>query len=553
MPPTPTLRRLGAALLGLALGALLASPAHAAACSDRIDPSAPILSSGFGLDADNNRRASSQIRADNVAQLQLAYTHVADGATDKKGTPVVTTQAVFFAEGRDLVAADRRSGCIHWRFSGVNRTLLGTLKNHMRASAIAYQPAVGERPPVVYGGDFFGNVYAVHAVTGQQLWRKFVGTDTANHMITGALTLHKGTLFVPVASKEVVTAALNLFGKCCSSHGLLQALDPYTGAIRWTYSPATPDAQGKLPSGMSLWGTPLIDEANQTIVIGTGQNFAPPTSARADAIIALDLATGREKWAFQAVTNDAWTFACVAPKGLDGGCKFTPGGDHDFGAPPMMVTLMSGERRILAGGKNGVVYALDPASGAVIWQTQLGVGGALGGIHWGMAADSRRVYVAVADMTLQKLKNISSFNFQSLLGANTIPTPGATPGLYALDVLTGQLMWARHLRHNHKGQAVDTIFSAALTVTNDVLLATALSGELVALRSSTGEELWRYQTAIATTDVNDGKAGKGGTIDSVGAVPVGDQLFINSGYSSFGGPTAWHAGPGNSLMVLQLP
>ena len=218
----------------------------------------------------------------------------------------------------------------------------------------------------------------------------------------------------------------------------------------------------------------------------------------------------------------------------------------------MLVTLMSGEKRLLAGGKNGVVYALNPATGAVVWQTRLGVGGALGGIHWGMAADARRVYAAVADFTIKKFTSINSLNFQALLGSNSGPTPGATPGLYALDLETGQVVWARHLRHTYKGQEVDTIFSAALTVTNDVLLASALSGELVALRASSGEEVWRYQSAIATTDVNDGKAGTGGTLDATGAVPVGDQLFLNSGYSSFGGPTAWHAGPGNSLMVLQL-
>jgi polyvinyl alcohol dehydrogenase (cytochrome) len=86
-----------------------------------------------------------------------------------------------------------------------------------------------------------------------------------------------------------------------------------------------------------------------------------------------------------------------------------------------------------------------------------------------------------------------------------------------------------------------------------VLLASNLSGEVHALRSSTGEVLWSYNSAVATVDVNDGKAGKGGTIDSVGAIPAGGDLYVNSGYSTFGGPTAWHAGAGNSLFVLRLP
>jgi polyvinyl alcohol dehydrogenase (cytochrome) len=540
--------------LTFTLAALAAwSSAQAATCTDTVDPRSPVLSNGFGLNAANTRNLPSQIHAGNVATLQTAHAHVADGATDKKGTPAVTAQAIFFAEGRDLVAANRATGCVYWRYSGVSRTLLGVMPNHMRSSAIAYLPPVGEQPALVFAGDFFGNLYAVDAVSGKQLWRAFVGTDSSRHMVTGAPLVHNGTLYVPVASKEVVTAVFSVLGGCCSSHGLLQALDPYTGKVKWTYHTAQAEGSGKLPSGMSLWGAPLIDEANQTIVFGTGQNFAPPTSKREDAIIALDLATGQERWVFQSTQNDAWTFSCVAPRGLDGGCKFTPGGDFDFGAPPMLVKLMSGEQAILAGGKNGVVYSLNPKTGAVNWQTKLGVGGALGGIHWGMAADQHRVYAAVADLTIQKFQKLNSLNFQAMLGSNTVPSVGATPGLYALDLLTGKLLWERHDQHVYQGKTYDTIYSAALTVTNDVLLAGALSGELRALRASTGEALWTFQSAVATQDVNDGKAGHGGTIDSVGAVPVGADLYLNSGYSSFGGPTAWHAGPGNSLFVLRLP
>jgi len=534
----------------------VSAPAMAATCTDQVNPDSPVLSQGFAFNPHNTRQQASRIDASNVASLKLAHVHVADGATDKKGAPAVTEQAVFFSEGRDLVAANRQSGCTYWRFSGINRTLLGTLGNHIRSSSIVFLPPVGDRPPVVYGGDFFGNLYAVHAVTGKLIWRGFVGTDSNRHMVTGAPLVHQGTLYVPVASKEVVTAVVNIFTKCCQSHGLLQALDPYTGQVKWTYHTATPDAQGQLASGMSLWGAPLIDEANQQIVIGTGQNFAPPYSARADAIIALDLASGKEKWVFQAAKNDAWTFACVAPRGLDSACKFTPGGDFDFGAPPMLVNLMSGERAILAGGKNGTVYSLNPGTGAVNWQTKLGVGGALGGIHWGMAADQRRVYAAVADLTIKKITSlggIGGLSFPALLGRNTAPSPGATPGIYALDLMTGQVMWERHDRHDYQGLTYDTIYSAALSLSNDVLLAGNLSGEVKALRASTGEQLWSFNTAVATQDVNDGKAGKGGTIDSVGPVPAGGDLLINSGYSTFGGPTAWHAGPGNSLFVLRLP
>ena len=39
---------------------------------------------------------------------------------------------------------------------------------------------------------------------------------------------------------------------------------------------------------------------------------------------------------------------------------------------------------MIAGSKNGVVYSLNPDSGALNWSRRVGPGGALGGIHWGI-------------------------------------------------------------------------------------------------------------------------------------------------------------------------
>src|SRR3546814_10064553 len=79
-----------------------------------------------------------------------------------------------------------------------------------------------------------------------------------HHTITGAPQVYDGKLIVPVSSKEVLSALFEL-RPCCSSHGLLQALDPYTGATLWTYD-ATAAARlqlstGKLaPNGVSQIG-----------------------------------------------------------------------------------------------------------------------------------------------------------------------------------------------------------------------------------------------------------------------------------------------------------
>ncbi|MEY4763870.1 MAG: hypothetical protein RI907_543 [Pseudomonadota bacterium] len=535
-----------AAVCGL-MGATLAHAANPV-CTDKIPDAiaaTQVVSNGFGLDIANSRNQASEITAANVGSLKLALTHVAAGSKEKRAAPAITNQAVFVAEGRDVVAYNRATGCEYWRFSAVDKFGLLVGSNAIRTSSIFLVPTSLGRPPLIFAGDFYANLYALDARTGRRYWSKFIGTESAYHWTTGSPTLYNGVLYVPVATKEVVTTVLNVFTPCCKSHGLLQAMDPYTGKIKWTYHTATTNSYDAKtgfagPSGMSLWGVPAIDVANKAIVIGTGQNLGPPTTTNSDSIVSLDMATGAVRWVYQAVSGDAWNGACEAPIGFNGHCPKNPGRDLDFGAAPIMVTLPSGAQAVLAGGKNGVVYQLDPKTGALIWKQQLGVGGNLGGVHWGMAIDKKNVYVAISDI-------------DSVAGVVT-PVAGATPGLYALDLVTGQKVWERH--DTHKGQSsgkdVDSIYSTSVTVTNDVLLAANLNGEVVALRTTDGAELWRFNTAINVTDVG-GTKGNGGTIDSVGPIPAGREVYLNSGYSTFGGASDWMAGPGNALFVFRLP
>src|SRR3546814_11774418 len=89
----------------------------------------------------------------------------------------------------------------------------------------------GEQPALVYAGDFYGNFYAIDAASGTLRWSRFIGTEKDHHTITGAPQVYDGKLIVPVSSKEVLSALFEL-RPCCSSHGLLQALDPYRSEER---------------------------------------------------------------------------------------------------------------------------------------------------------------------------------------------------------------------------------------------------------------------------------------------------------------------------------
>lgn len=529
------------------------SDAPVKSCGDGVDRHAAVLSNGFGFGLANTRSTASAINSANVGLLRLEYAHAADGYTWKRGAPAVTEQAVFFSAGRDLIAMNRLSGCTYWRYRIPQRyraVLIGG--NALRASSIYLLDDDPQRPALVLAGDFYGNFYAVNAETGEAVWSRFLGTEPAHHWITGGAQYHDGTLFVPVASKEVTAAAVEL-GRCCTSHGMLQALDPYTGATRWTYH-TTDDASlqadtGKLgPNGATIWGTPAIDPARRLIYVGTGQNLTPPVTETSDAIIALDMDDGSVRWIYQTTSGDAWNAGCELGPLLNTDCVQPAGHDFDIGAPPILVRQSNGSDAVLAGTKSGDVYSLDADNGALNWTRKLGQGGTLGGIHWGMATDGQRVYAAVSDVHVNKAPSQISL----LERAQILPVENATPGIYALDLLTGALAWEIHPQHWYEGAWYDSIYSAALSISNDLLFAGSLDGRLRAFDTQDGRELWHYDSTRDFVDVN-GVSSHGGTIDSVGAVPAGDTLLLNSGYDTFGGHNEYQFGPGNGLLVFRLP
>jgi polyvinyl alcohol dehydrogenase (cytochrome) len=116
---------------------------------------------------------------------------------------------------------------------------------------------------------------------------------------------------------------------------------------------------------------------------------------------AIKWATRLMNWNQYGVVNgsDDWNTACFIPPFTN--CPTSSGPDYDFGSAPNEITYQSsnGPKTIIgAGQKSGIYYALDPDTGAVLWATQVGPGSSLGGIEWGSATDGTRIYVAIANL-----------------------------------------------------------------------------------------------------------------------------------------------------------
>jgi polyvinyl alcohol dehydrogenase (cytochrome) len=106
---------------------------------------------------------------------------------------------------------------------------------------------------------------------------------------------------------------------------------------------------------------------------------------------------------FVADGSDDWNVSCLV--GFlpgQGNCPTNAGPDFDFASAPNLITFRDGKGRkktiLGAGQKSGLYYALNPDTGALIWRTQVGPGSALGGMEWGSASDGKRIYVSIANL-----------------------------------------------------------------------------------------------------------------------------------------------------------
>lgn len=476
---------------------------------------------GNGLD---NRRYQSQGRggltAANIGDLELIWAFAFPGAVRARSQPAVTQDSLFVGsqDGR-VYALNLDSGCTRWAFAA--------------DSEVRNAPTLSPDGRL-YFADFDANVYAVDAGSGALIWKRAVKDHPAG-TVTGSVVVYRERIFVPMSSTEVVSAMSGDYS-CCTFRGGVAALDARTGEIEWRmYTTAQPRENGKNrkgvpafgPSGAPVWSAPTIDAKRGLLYVGTGENYSSPANEMSDAIVAIELATGKVRWVRQLTSQDAWNASCGQPD--DANCPREAGPDFDFGAPPILVSVAGGGDVILAGQKSGMVFALDPdASGGILWQQRAGAGGFNGGVHWGMASDGDTLFVGIADTP-----------------GNAAAVGPRRPGLHAFDVATGKPLWSsiEPATCAERAFKCETALSAPVTLSGDVVFAGAHNGLLRAYSAGDGRLLWSFDTRREFETVN-GVKGHGGSIDSAGPVVANMRLIVNSGYDKFGEI------PGNVLLVF---
>lgn len=475
---------------------------------------------------------SAGLKVQDIARLELKWVYAFPGDVISFGAPTVIDGTVFVGSaGGSVQALDLKMGCLHWLYQA---------NGPVRAAmTVAIE---GTRKTLIFS-DQNGWAYAVDARTGKARWKKRVEEHEATRL-TGSIAVHDGVAFVPAASWEE-TRALDPGYPCCTFRGSVTAIRVRDGSVVWkTYLVDPPKKTGVTasgtetfgPSGAGVWSTPTVDVARRVLYITSGDNYSHPATATSDAILALDLKSGRIVWSQQTTPNDVYNSAC-GTRGAN--CPEDNGPDYDFGASAMLVRTPLGRDILVAGQKSGVVYALDPANrGTILWQTRVGKGGTNGGVQWGMASDGRTVFASVSDVV--RLQRVAG---AALIGdAQLDPTQGG--GLTALDILNGEKVWfAPSTPCNPPRPGCSPAQPAAVTAVPGAVFSGSMDGHLRAFSTTDGKLLWEFDTQRSYTTVN-GAPGIGGSLDGAGPVAVGGMLLVNSGYPRFGGAS------GNVLLAF---
>jgi polyvinyl alcohol dehydrogenase (cytochrome) len=449
-----------------------------------------------------------------VPRLKLKWAFGFPDGLSAYGQPTVAGGRVFVGTDTGYVySLDAQTGCVYWSYKA---------KAAVRGAVTLGLIGAGKSARWgVFFGDFQTHAYGLDAHTGKEIWTAKVDDHFVTRVTAGP-TYYAGKVFVSVSSSEGFSAS-TLDYPCCTSRGSVVALDAATGRRLWKAwsmdepKPTHRNSRGVqlyAPSGGPVWNSPTVDPVRGAVYFGTGDSATEPAPPTTDAIIAVDIKTGKRLWTYQTLADDAFLGGCFGPTKTEH-CPKNPGPDYDIGNSPVLTKLAGGKRALLVGTKDGYVIALDPdRKGALLWKHKISLTGGRGGgrtggggVYWGGAADQDKAYYGLA-----------------------------TGGMAAVRLADGAEAWVTPIPGG-----VNT--SAATSAIPGVAFVGGMDGKLRALSTSDGNPVWEFDTAQDFDTVNKVRA-HGGGIGSAGPTIAGGMLYVGSGYAVVGEKT------GNVLLAF---
>ncbi len=552
-------------------------------------------------DAANTRfSALTDIKADNVGQLKLAFTFSTGTLRGQEAAPIVSTDTMYvvtpYPNKLFAIALDQPGGPTRWSFDP---------RPSASSQGVACCDPVNRGATFADGRVFFNTLdaqtIAVDAKTGKELWRVKLGDITRGETMTMAPIVVNGKVLVGNSGGE--------FGV----RGWLTALEASSGKMLWRAYSTGPDKDvligpefkphyaqergqdlgvSSWPPGAwqrgggTVWGWISYDPELNLIFYGTANpgpwnpEQRPGDNKWTAGIFARNPDTGAARWFYQLNPHDLYDYDGVNENVL------------------MEVEISGQMRKVLAHpDRNGYLYVIDRASGEVlsanafvhvntIAKVDLSSGRpqyvaekkptvgqvvreicphAGGGKDWQPSAYSpatRLLYIP--HQNLCQDEEVVSANYIAgtpYVGANVkmYAGPGGNRGaLTAWDVAAGRAAW--EIKENFP------VWSGALATAGDLVFYGTMEGWFKAIDARSGKPLWQFKagSGIVGQPVSyrgpDGKqyvailSGIGGW---AGAVVSGDldtrDASAGNGWAGAVADLPAHTQKGGTLYVFTLP
>lgn len=458
-----------------------------------------------GQDSGNRYANLTGITKSNVKQLVPKWVFPVPESGLLQGTPQVVDGVMYVPHTNTVIALDAGNGARLWSFT--RPPTPGLLGN---ARSIGNNRSVSIAGDKLFMQTDHAHLIALNRFTGQVLWETEMADWRQNYNTTGSLLAVENLVVAGTAGGEE------------GVRGFLAAYDQQTGKEVWRLwtIPARGEKGSDTWDGIDIahgggptWLTGSYDAESKTIYWPTG-NAGPDFNGdnrKGDnlytcSILAVDLATGKLKWHFQATPHDEWDWDAVQPLVLV---------DAKWEGQPRKLLLQA--------NRNGFLYVLDRTNGKMLLAKPL-----VKKLTWakGIAPDGRPIMnpnqVPTTDGTLicpavEGAANFFSTSFSPLTGmfyVNTLErcaiytkrtTPDWTAGkpyvggggrrapedkaqkvLRAFDIQTGKVVWELP----QEGQADS--WTGTLSTAGGLVFFGNDTGALSAADATTGKLLWSF-------------------------------------------------------------
>jgi alcohol dehydrogenase (cytochrome c) len=295
-----------------------------------------------------------QINAENVRKLSPAWVfqagssgmHAGASTYSFEASPLVV-EGVMYVSGPDgkVWAIDAVTGEELWRYKHAS-----PFDTSLCCGNVNRGVAVGHGKVYMY--TLNAHVIALDAQTGEKVW------DTTN----GDVRAGESGSAAPLIVKDmvVVGSAGGEFGV----RGHLDAFDAQTGERRWRCytvpKPGEPgsetwpdDGEAWQRGGANCWITPTYDPELELLFQGTGNpapdfdgGVRPGDNLYTDSTVAIDVNTGEIRWHYQFTPHDLW--------------------DYDSTMENVLFDAPDGRKLLAHADKNGYFFVIDRTNGELV-------------------------------------------------------------------------------------------------------------------------------------------------------------------------------------------